>query len=264
MCRIRDAIDAHVWPIDGLLAIFLVTLFLRGGGFVDNGGAALALVVAVVATVFTEIGTERERRRVAAAKRDAEAAAAQEAELARAHARGIARSVRDIVLASTIYTDMDEYLEERDARFANPNAEISLTDWSVNGILARGEQTLDNAKLGRLAEGLEYLVSHAKNLIGPEANLLDVDTNRALVAAFKGGDRGVEAAKSARAARHELRERRETVTADQRTRLEDAWRDARSFLFGALQALEGDIERLEAAAGPSAAELYDAQHGAPS
>jgi hypothetical protein len=261
VARIRDAIDAHIWAINGLLAVSLLTLAVRGAGFVDNEGAALGIAVAVVATVFSEIGTERERRRGAAAKREAETAAADEAELVRAHALGVARNVREVILATRIYTDTDEYLAQRDEQFASSDPEISLTDWSVNGILARGEQTLDDAKLGRLAEGLEYLVGHARNLIGPEANLLDVDMNRALIAAFKGGDRAVDAARWARDARVKLEDRRDGATVEERRRLEDRCREARSFLFGALQVLEGGIEVLERTAGPSLAELYDAEHG---
>jgi len=257
----RELIDAHEWVIAGVVAGVLVTLGLFAAGRVDGSGALLTIAVLLVPALFALIGAERDRRRGKREREDAEAAAAHEADLARAHARDVARNVRAVLLETAAYQDTDEYLAKRDARFANPDAPIELTDWSIGAILGRGESTLDDARLDRLAEGFADNVAHIRNVIGPEASLLEIRTQRVLNDALKSADRAASAAEQARAPRRELRDlvQRGEIPRLERERIEDAWRDARGYLFGLLQILEGDVERLESAAGPSLAEQYEAQ-----
>lgn len=238
------------WPIAGGLCGVLLTLVVSWRGDVDPINTALLVLAAAVGTVAAIVdGEQRYRRDVAVEiereQQAAEAVAAGE-EDERLAARSLARNVREIMLETALYTDVNAFQGWAEGQRANPGKVIlKPLVWSVDGIVERGAAGLETpVAWSALADALRTHAETASSNAGTYAGRLSVGASRALESVMVAAELVAKAAEGGSASSYAMGANR-WATPDEKRPIEDRLRDARSGLIAALLNLTGTIERLE-------------------
>jgi heme-degrading monooxygenase HmoA len=221
-------------------AVVLVLGVPVWSGYSHEIGIALvaAGAIAVVHGAVTFVLEERRRR----------AAAAAEEERGHAEMRRISDLARELLLETTLWTDIDEFRSWVQARQWQAERELRPPrEWSVASIVGRGREDLDADAVDdwiALARGLRQQAQQLADMIDQEFPGQPAERRSELRTVYRAVDSASSAAQHLAAARTRLIQTHWTTPEEKRA-AEDALRSNLDLFYGACEWIEGTVMRIE-------------------